>query len=157
MGGDDMNGNGVTTDTPPQAVDVEEHARVVMGLLREYVEKLVVINRDLAECVSGWQQPLLAGDYSQAAWLLDQSELIRKPLLAVLSRGSGLRENASLEPITQDELNLRMVETEVHMHHMMRLTGELRSHIESKKVMDHVGKLRVVAGLSGMKGGPVRP
>jgi len=146
--------NGAAIEAPEQPVNVEEQARIVMNLLREYAEKLSTLNRELASCSVSWQR---GNPREQAAWLLDQSELIRRPLLTILSRGSGLRENAPLESITRDELSLRMTETELHLHHMIRQAGELRAQIEQKKLMAEVAKLRLVAGLSAMPGGPLHP
>lgn len=139
------------TGTPPRAVDVEEHARIVTAVLREYAEKISALNDELWMALGS---PINEG---RAAWLLDRSELIRRPLLTVLSRGSGLRENAPLESITRDILSLRMVELEVHLHHMDRQTAELHALIEHDRKPEEVAKLRVAAGLNVMKSGPRRP
>lgn len=146
--------NGTTIEAPEQPVNVEEQARIVMSILREYSEKLVTLNRELASCLATWQR---ANPFEQTAWLLDQSELIRKPLLTILSRGSALRENAPIESITRDELSLRMVETEVHLHHMIRQAGELRTRVVREQKMAEVAKFRLAAGLSAMPGGPLHP
>lgn len=145
--------NGAAIEAPEQ-VNVEEQARTVMNLLREYAEKLVTLNRELASCLVTWQR---SDPFEQTAWLLDQSELIRKPLLTILSRGSALRENAPIESITRDELSLRMVETEVHLHHMIRQAGELRTRVVQEKKMADVAKFRLAAGLNAMPGGPLHP
>lgn len=142
-----------TADITERPVNVEEQARIVMGLLREYAAKLAELNSTLLLVL----KMEIQNEINHAAWLLDQSELIQKPLLAILSRGSGLRDNSPLETITQDELSLRLFETEVHLHHMMRLSQQLRDKIKSHKLTDDVAKRRMAAGLSGMKGGPLRP
>jgi hypothetical protein len=53
-----------------------------------------------------------------------------------------------------------MREIEIHFHHMLRLTHELRQVIEIQKrsgMKDQVAKLRLAAGLNAMKGGPLNP
>ncbi|HEY1188821.1 MAG TPA: hypothetical protein VGE74_14295 [Gemmata sp.] len=142
-----------TTEAESMAIDHrarnEEQARVVMALLREYSGKLAALTGDLKKLVaSGW-----VNDYDTIAWLLDQSEILRKPLLAILSRGSGLRESAQLDSLIRDELSLRMWETEVHLHHAARLTLALRARLTKSKVMDDVAKMRVSAGLPAIQGG----
>lgn len=142
----------VLTEPAADAVNVEHHARIVMDLLREYAKKLAQLNEELLSANEG------AGyTANRAAWLLDQSEVTRKPLMAILSRGSGLREGSPLESITRDELSLRMFETEVHLHHMLRLAHQLRERITSAKLTEQVAKLRLSAGLNAMKGGPLKP
>ncbi|MBY0455853.1 MAG: hypothetical protein K2V38_00800 [Gemmataceae bacterium] len=133
----------------PRSASVEEQARVVMSVLREYSGKLAKLvaefNRILTDAESiDWQQT----DANEVAWLLDQSEFLRKPLLAILSRGSGLREHAPLEPLTRDELSLRMWETEVHLHHATRMAMSLRSSLRGQPLREPlVEKRRVKSGL----------
>jgi hypothetical protein len=148
--------NAIETETVEPRINVEEQARIVMTVLREYAEKLVKLNHHLLNVVERTTQNRVI-PIEEGAWLLDQSEIVRKPLLTLLSRGSGLRENALLELITRDELSLRMTELEVHLHHMIRQTGELRAMIDRWKKTEAVAKLRVSAGLNAMKGGPLRP
>jgi hypothetical protein len=142
-----------TATEVPDRVDVEAHARTVSALLREYAAKLATLCDELLAVLAAPPRDTL----DRAAWLLDRSDLVRKPLLVILSRGSGLRENGPLEPLTRDELSLRMFEAEVHIHHALRLTGQLRDKIAGSKYAGEVKKLRLAAGLSAMKGGPLDP
>lgn len=148
-----MNATEVETDSSGRRAHNEEQARVVMSLLREYSGKLAALAAELDQFVEqvrsrGWvDQP------SKAAWLLDQSEILRKPFLAILSRGSGLRETAQLDSLVRDELSLRMFETEVHLHHAARLTLALRELLTNQKTADQVAKMRVAAGLPAIQGG----
>jgi hypothetical protein len=134
--------NAIEIDSQGRRAHNEEQARIVMGLLREYSGKLAALATGLLQVQEGLHYKL-----SEAAWLIDQSEVIRKPLLTILSRGSGLRENAPLEPITRDELSLRMFETEVHLHHTTRMTLRIRELLTNTKLADQVAKMRVTAGL----------
>jgi hypothetical protein len=145
----------LVAETTERPVNVEEHARIVMTVLKEYVDKLAAFNAEVLDtlCDLGESQTV-----RRAAWLLDQGELMRAQLPRILSRGSGLLEHSKLTPITQDELALRMREIEIHIHHALRMTHELRKTIEEdKKLGEQVAKLRVAAGLNGMRGGPLRP
>lgn len=145
--------NATAAETIERPVNVEEQARIVMGLLCEYAGKLSGL---VAEFIQELRN--IPIQMECAAWLLDQSELLRKPLLTILSRGSGLRENAPLEPIVRDELSLRMFETEVHLHHVARLTLVLRERLTQSKWADQVAKMRVTAGLPGeANGAPLFP
>ena len=128
----------------------EELARAVGAILREYAPKLAALNGEFFQVLDGD----IRSQTSRAAWLLDQSEIMRKPLLAILSRGSGLREISPLEPMTRDELSLRMFEIEIQLHHMIRHTNQLRDKLASYKLSDHVAKLRMAAGLPGGQNGP---
>lgn len=142
----------VTVEADERRKRLEEQAQVVTGLLKEYAAKLAVLNIDLFEAIRTRYSE------SRIAWLLDRGELLRKPLGQIISRGSGLLEHADLETLTDDELALRMQEVEIHLHHALRLTHELKHLIEKNKAQSEaVAKLRVAAGLSGMKGGPLRP
>lgn len=141
--------NATEADTPDepfttveQARAVESQARLVMGVLKEYSGKLAELTNGLLRV-----QERLQDNLNEAAWLLDQSEVIRKPLLAILSRGSGLREGSPFASVTRDELSLRMFETEVHLHHATRMTLRLRDRLVSAKLIDQVAKMRVTAGL----------
>lgn len=127
-----------------------------MDLLREYAQKLVTINADLLSLIDSIDKANVI-DLGRTAWLLDRSELIREPLTTVINRASGLQEQSPVSGLTEEELDLRRVEAEVHIHHMNRLVGELRTVIDRKKSMDKVARLRKSTGLSGMKGGPLRP
>lgn len=142
-----------TAEANEPHMNVEEQARVVSGLLKEYVDKLAALNADLLDVISD--------PYStaRASWLLDQGDLLRKPLAQIISRGSGLLEHANLDTITEDELSLRMQEIEIHLHHAFRLTHELKQVIlaTGNTLVEQVAKLRVAAGLNAMKGGPLRP
>ena len=151
MGDETMNATTVETDDRP--VNVEEQARSVSALLKEYTEKLSALNANLINAVSNFDRtptPL-------AAWLLDQGELLRQPLSRIISLGSGLLEHSNLAPLTKDELAVRMREIDIHFHHMLRLTYELKQATENARLKDAVAKLRYAAGLNGMKGGPLRP
>lgn len=141
-------------DTTERPAAADDEAQAVLPLLREYAGKLAALGADLSKTIEAGDMRYVV---SRAAWLLDQSELTRRPLTAVLSRASGLREHSVLDPVVRDELDLRMTETEVHLHHATRLAGQLRSMVQSAKLSDQVAKLRYAAGLSGMKGGPLRP
>jgi hypothetical protein len=144
--------NTTVAETTERPVNVEEQARIVMGLLREYAGKLSELTAELLQLPGPYDL-----DFNRVAWLLDQSELLRKPLLTILSRGSGLRENAPLEPIVRDELSLRMFETEVHLHHVTRLTILLRDRLSERQMAEQVAKLRVSAGLPGESNGTPLP
>jgi uncharacterized protein YecT (DUF1311 family) len=135
------------TEPDSRGVDVEERARTVMAVLREYAEKVAALNKEFGAALINLTSNHRSLNESQVAWLLDQAELMRRPLLAILSRGSGLRENAPIESITRDELSLRMVELEVHLHHMFRHAGELRAKLESWRLAEGVTPLRFAAGL----------
>jgi hypothetical protein len=51
-----------------------------------------------------------------------------------------------------------MREIEIHLHHALRLTYELKQLLDQEKYLgDQVPKLRLAAGLNAMKGGPLRP
>lgn len=128
----------------------EELARAVMAILREYTPKIAAMNGEFFQVLAGDLRQLT----NQAAWLLDQSEILRKPLLAILSRGSGLREISLLEPMTRDELSLRMFEIEIQLHHLVRHTNQLREKVTLFKLDDQVAKLRMAAGLPGGQNGP---
>ena len=145
--------NATFTDETERPVNVDEQARIVIGVLREYAEKLAALTSELIGIIGNLQ-----GRINEVAWLLDQSEVLRKPLLTILSRGSGLRENAPLEPVVRDELSLRMFETEVHLHHTARLTLQLRDKLTQLKWTEQVAKLRVTAGLPNeSNGSPLLP
>src|SRR6266498_1394511 len=98
MGGNVV--NATVKATPPDAVNVEEHARIVSELLKEYATTLAALNSALLTAKEDGPE--------RKAWLLDQGELLTKPLSRIISRGSGLLEHSSLEPLTEDELALRM-------------------------------------------------
>jgi hypothetical protein len=142
-----------TQDAPERVVDVEGQARVVMNLLREYAGKLSALNTEILQ-VFGYD---VRTTLHHQAWVLDQSELMWKPLLKVLSRGSALREHALLDALTEDELNLRMIEAEIHIDHNVRLADRVRERIVSAKLTEPFARLRFESPLSGMKGGPLRP
>ena len=132
----------------------ETEARGVMSVLKEYAEKLSALNSDLMTTRYGYPN----GDlFQRAALLLDISETIRKPLARILSRGSALLEHPVLDSFVEDELALRVREIEIHYHHLLRLTHELRQFIDESGEKDQVARLRYAAGLNGMKGGPLRP
>lgn len=149
MGDETM--NTATVEANERRVSVEEQARIVSGLLKEYADKLAALTAELIDTKSNMDQN------ERNAWLLDQGELLRKPLAQIMSRGSGLLEHAHLESITEDELTLRMREIEIHLHHTLRLTHELKQLVDNYRVTEQVAKLRVSAGLNAMKGGPLRP
>jgi hypothetical protein len=135
-------------------LDNEEKTKVVLVLLKEYTDKLSAQVRDILDFF--WQRSLIApGSLERAAWLLDQGELLRKSLPQIISRGSALLEYLQLDTNTKNELSLRMSEIEIHFHHMLRLTHELKLAIDNQK--NNVAKLRISAGLNAMKGGPLRP
>ena len=140
-----------TDEANERRLSVEEQARIVSGLLKEYADKLVALNADLIDVKSNMDQN------ERTAWLLDRGELLRKPLAQIISRGSGLLEHAQLETVTEDELALRLREVEIHLHHALRLTHELKEMVDGYRVTEEVAKLRVSAGLNAMKGGPLRP
>ncbi len=71
-------------------MDVEEQARIVSALLKEYVDKLAALNTALLGAMEKGPSDL------RAAWLLDQGELLRHPLARIISRGSGLLEHSIL-------------------------------------------------------------
>ncbi len=166
-----------TTETAEMRISVVEQARIVSGLLKEYAAKLAELN---AELLGFSFKPGTTACFAHTAWLLDQGELLRKPLSNIISRGSALleysspeaiarlsavapvRERSSLDFLTADELALRMREIEIHLHHMLRLTHELRESVETGLRKggykgDLVAKLRLAAGLNAMKGGPLNP
>jgi hypothetical protein len=150
--------NATETEVPEQAFNVEEQARIVLSLLREYAEKLAVLGNELLALISRYTSNFHGPHNNQAAWLLDQSELIRSPLQNILSRATGLHENSAISRLTEDELALRRSEIEVHLHHVIRQTGELRVIVDrSKTTASDIAKLRLSAGLNAMKGGPLRP
>jgi hypothetical protein len=133
----------------------EEKARVVLVLLKEYANKLSSLIADLLD-LKLYEH--LGSGRERAAWLLDQGELLRKPLSQILSRGSAFLEHSNLDTTTENELALRMREIEIHFHHALRLTHELKQKIdEDKSLTAQIAKLRVAAGLNAMKGGPLRP
>lgn len=138
--------NATEVDVSDRHVDVETQAGLVIGVLREYSSKFAALTAELLDATERLPR---SADLDRLAWLLDRSELLRKPIATILSRGSGLRENAPLKPITRDELSLRMFETEVHLHHAIRLTLALRDRLAERKLSDGVAKLRVTAGLPG--------
>jgi|GEM_PF-6759778 len=138
-------------ETNERRVSVEEQARTVSGLLKEYADKLTALNADLLDAICNPEMT------ARAAWLLDQGELLRKPLSQIISRGSGLLEHAALDTIVEDELSLRMREIEIHLHHAVRLTHELKQILLDGGLAEQVAKLRVGSGLNAMKGGPLRP
>lgn len=144
-----------TTETNEAPVNIEEHARLVCGLLKEYTSKLASLNGELLAAqieLHKYPQP------ERMAWLLDQVDLVRQPLARVISRGSGLLEHSNLDSVTEDELAVRMREMDVHFHHAVRLAHELRTAIAGdRRLNEQVTKLRYAAGLNAMKGGPLRP
>ena len=142
------------TEGPPRSRELAEQARIVADLLREYANKLVDLWKEIQQLLS-MARP--NRDDSRAAWLLDQSDYLRKPLLTILSRASSFEEHGGLDPVLEDEIRLRRTETEIHLHHVLRLTGDLRSLLDQRKQSEDVAQLRLAAGLSGMKGGPLRP
>src|SRR5580658_10510699 len=113
-------------------LDNEEKTKVVLVLLKEYTDKLSAQIRDILDFF--WQRSLIApGSLERAAWLLDQGELLRKSLPQIISRGSALLEYLQLETNTKNELSLRMSEIEIHFHHALRLTHELKLAIDNQK------------------------
>ena len=60
-----------TARETPEGINVEEHARIVMTLLREYAEKLRTLTQELSACFHEWLRLVVGGNYNQAAWLLD--------------------------------------------------------------------------------------
>jgi hypothetical protein len=130
-----------------------EEARIVCGLLKEYAARPAELNTEFLDVTATPDVHWMA----RWAWLLDRSELIRKPLSNIISRGSGLLEHATLDSLTRDELGLRMREIEIQLHHVLRLSHELRQSHEYKRAADQVKKLRLAAGLNAMKGGPLDP
>lgn len=145
-------------EAPTQAMGVEQQARIVSDLLREYAAKLVTLNHELWHwLLSDYSKHGPDQEASRAAWLLDQSEFIRKPLVTILNRASGLQEQSPIGDMTDNELELRRIETEIHLHHMSRLAHELRGELDKKRLTANASRLRMASGLSGMKGGPLRP
>ncbi len=134
----------------PSALELEAHH--LLSLLREYAGKLLRLNDELFSMIEK------SNSNSRAAWLIDQSELLRKPVIALVNRTASLQESlAASSDVIEDELELRRLETEIHLHHMIRQTGELRETIDRANRADKVARLRLAAGLNGMKGGPLRP
>jgi hypothetical protein len=169
--------NATATETMAPRMSVAEQARIISGLLEEYVNKLSALNADILDVMDTSRDWPWARHVRRAAWLVDQSELLRKPLSRIISRGSALLEHSRfipeesreepgldtpraqsfLDSLAEDELALRMREIEIHLHHMLRLTHELRQAIEKDSLKDEVAKLRLAAGLNAMKGGPLNP
>ncbi len=139
-----------------RAIDVDEQARIVLGLLKEYAEKLSSLNTDILEARTDPTRGLPLRT-ERAAWLLDQGELLKPPLSRIISRGSALLEHMNLDTVVEDELALRMREIEIHLHHTLRLTHELKQVFEQARNAEQIAKLRLAAGLNAMKGGPLRP
>jgi hypothetical protein len=158
-------------------ISVTEQARIVSGLLKEYAAKLAELNAELLDF--SFELREAARLAPRAAWLLDRSELLRKPLSNIISRGSALLEystpeavahlstvapvrvNASLDYLAAAELSLRMREIEVHLHHSLRLTQKLREAVDGLRKAglkkDLVAELRLAAGLNVMQDSPVNP
>jgi hypothetical protein len=137
----------------PRLIPPGEQARIVSRLLKEYTRKLSTLNADLIQALSNFSRSAT----QNMAWLLDRGELLRNPLSEVISRGSSLLEHTILDSVTKDELALRMREIEIHIHHAVRLTYELKQAVEKKRMASPIAKLRLAAGLNAMKGGPLRP
>jgi hypothetical protein len=148
--------NSPLTEARLSGREVNDQARIVADLLREYANKLVDLRKEFEQLLWSMADHDLRDD-SLAAWLLDQSDHLRKPLVAILSRASSFEEHGGLDPLIEDEIRLRRTETEIHLHHVLRLTGDLRSRLDQRKQSEDVARLRMAAGLSGMKGGPLRP
>jgi hypothetical protein len=167
-----------TAETTVSRFTIPDQARIVAGLLKEYSGKLAELNAELLEF--SFEAKLARSLAPQAAWLLDQTEILRKPLSSIISRGSALLEYSSPEAVaklrkvaplrddsyfdalTADELTLRMREIEIQLHHTLRLTHELRETIKAELRRtglreDLVARLQHAAGLNAMKGGPLNP
>ena len=139
--------------SPQKTLAADDQARIVARILREYGDKLSVLATELLTFARGSH----SNTHERAAWFLDQSEYLQKPLLVILSRASNFVEHGGVDSLIEDELRLRLIETEIHLHHVLRLAHELRSHNDQHKMTADVAQLRMAAGLSGMKGGPLRP
>ncbi|WP_439629293.1 hypothetical protein [Gemmata sp.] len=133
----------------------EALARSVCALLKEYADKLAALNADLLDALYNLHHE---DTVRRAAWLIDRGELLRRPLTKVMSSGTFLAEHSALDATGKDEVNLRMREIEIHLHHALRLTNELRKAVEQERTLgEQVAKLRMAAGLSGARGGPLNP
>ena len=124
--------------------------------LGEYAGKLRAINERL---LNGWADPRSAHAHDRLAVTLDQFETIRRPLERLLSATACRAEHPEVEPLLADELTLRLAEIETEFHHALRLIHAVKTEWERKspKLLEQVARLRVAAGLNGMKGGPLRP
>jgi len=142
------------TETEPTSKNLEQEARHLLTLLREYSAKLLRLNEDFFEILRNGKP---TSSHSRVAWLLDQSVLLQKPVVDLVNRAAALQELTSLSSLTEDELELRRVETEIHLHHMIRQSGGFLIDYKKQGLADPYTRLRLAAGLNGMKGGPLRP
>ena len=124
--------------------------------LGEYAGKLRAINERL---LNGWVDPPAKYINDRLAVTLDQFETIRRPLERLLSATAARVEHPAIESLLADELTLRLAEIETEFHHSLRLIHAVKTEWERKspKLLEQVARLRVSAGLNGMKGGPLRP
>jgi hypothetical protein len=138
--------------TSSKALDTEEQVRLVLNLLKEYSDKLSSL---IVYLLDPMFHEHLGSARERAAWLLDQGEMLRKPLSQIISRGSAFLEHMNLDITTENELTLRMREIEIHLHHATRLTHELKQRIDKNKSLGsrqqlgaQIADLRVSAGLN---------
>ena len=135
-----------------------ERTTSLAGLLREYADKLLQLNRELMEAL--WQGAKAVNAPGQLAWLLDRSKRLDRPVRDLVNGAANSIELAvgfTDESLETAEITLRLGETEAQLHHMIRQSAELQKLIEEQKATDRVARLRESAGLNGMKGGPLRP
>ncbi len=136
------------------ATSVMEEALLLGPLLGEYAGKLWAFNDQTASFLEEGNDYMLP---RRAAWLLDQFDAVRTPLLRVQSRASQLVEHADLSTTVHEIMALRLNELDAQFHHAIRLAHELRERVRTSKWESKVAPLRMAAGLNGMKGGPLRP
>lgn len=100
---------------------VDEQVKHLCGLLKEYSEKLVAMQKregDISRDPMFQHRDQLP--MGELAWWLDECQRMKKPLLAVVSSASQTLEHLPLDTFQSEELTLRLAEIEVHLHHVLR-------------------------------------
>lgn len=135
-------------------------SQTLIDLLKDCSVKLAELNRDyLSILESGHPRRDDLNHLPKCAWLLDRAKRIDQPCrdLANLATAVLERSEGHADSLEQLAVSVRVGELEAHLHHMLRLTSELKVKLVGLKLMDQVAKLRESAGLNAMKGGPLRP
>ena len=136
-------------------ISTSEQGTPLATILGEFATKLSALNDRVLE---HWADKDSGGIWERHAILLDRIEMIRKPLEVVIGGASQLLEHGDLEPFQRGELTLRLAEVETELHHAIRHTEQLKANLaRDPQFQITVARLRMTAGINGMKGGPLRP
>lgn len=126
-------------------------------LLKEYSEKLRITTVALLECEERLLSRISYVSHAQIAWLLDSVDGIQKPLRLIMEEASAFLEGGQIDNQLATEYSLRLAEIRTQLHHTLSCSHTISEHLKKSRMFEVVTKFRFSAGLSAMKGGPLRP